>query len=462
MHDFVVFLADLLHSSLGVMLLTALIFGLGTLGVVFLRKKAGKPPMIGSWKKSALIVIFSVYCAFLFYVTLVRRDTGFYSINLHLFRAWREAWNCFSLKNWLNVLLNVALFLPLGFFLPLIRTQMQKWYPVILLGSILSLLIEILQYCCGLGVADVDDLFCNGLGTALGYCIVMALRHLKVRQCRQALPFLILPTLCAMTISGMCLFYACKDYGNLSLAPAYRMNTNGFIWDTDCTLSENRPQAAIYRAPSMNRKSCHTFGTMFFDRLGVEIHDISYYDASTYFANRNPGHFLFVNEQDGTYTYSNMLSVSESDGPSLSEEAVRAALAPFGVQIPEQAVFLSEGSNRYRFQMKQVPVPGGMYDGEVGCSITPTGEVCRIEHFLQQYEFWDTATLRSEQEAFDTIRKGWITHPMLEDHRNPVIRVHGVELEYRIDSKGFYQPVYIFSVSVNGVPLENGLLVPAL
>ena len=462
MHDFIAFLLDLLRTSLGMMLLAALLCGLGIAIAAFLRKRAGKSAKPGSRKRVVLIVCLVMYLALLCYVTLLRRGNGFHSLNLHLFRAWREAWNRFSLKNWLNVLLNVALFLPFGFLPPLIWNRMRKWYAVILLGIALSLLIEVLQYRCGLGVADVDDLFCNGLGTALGYCFAMTLLHLKEKRFKQMLPYLTLPAVCAASILCMGLIYTLQDYGNLSLAASYRINTKGFTWETETALSENNLQAIVYRAPSMDQRSCDAFGAAFFEQIGEEINDTYYYDDSTLFANHSSGHFLFVNEQDGTYTYSNTISNSETDAVPLTEETVRAALDPFAVEIPEQAVFLSEGNCRYRFEMKQVSVPGGMYDGEIDCILSPEGEVCDIKNYLQFYETQDTVTILSEQQAYETIRNGWITHPMLEDLHQPHILIHGVALEYRIDTKGFYQPVYVFSVSVNGTPLENGLLVPAL
>ena len=348
-------------------------------------------------KRFILIIGFSAYLGLLCYVTLLRGTTGFDSLNLHLFRAWREAWNRFSLKNWLNVLLNVALFLPFGFFPPVIRKQIPKWYAVVFPGIGLSLLIEVLQYRCGLGVADVDDLLCNGLGTALGYCIVMTLLQIKNKRFKQTRPYLALPALCTAAMFCMVFLYILQDYGNLSLAAAYRINTDNFTWETKMTLSETIPQATVYRAPSMNQKSCDLFGEAFFDRIDEAITDTYYYDDCTLFANHSSGHFLFVNEQDGTYTYSNTLSCSYENAVPLSEENVRAALCRYSIEIPEEAQFLSEGSCRYRFIMRQASVPGGMYDGEVCCIVYPTGEVCDIKNYLQFYETQDTVTIRSEQ-----------------------------------------------------------------
>lgn len=68
-----------------------------------------------------------------------------------------------------NVLGNLAAFIPLGFLLPSLsdRHTSARW--VVLVGFCLSLDIEILQFASQRRVADVDDLLLNTLGAFLGY-----------------------------------------------------------------------------------------------------------------------------------------------------------------------------------------------------------------------------------------------------------------------------------------------------
>lgn len=67
-------------------------------------------------------------------------------------------------------LLNVALFLPLGVFLPLFCKHFRKLYRTLLFGFGTSLLIEVLQIFT-FRATDVNDLMTNTLGTLLGWCI---------------------------------------------------------------------------------------------------------------------------------------------------------------------------------------------------------------------------------------------------------------------------------------------------
>ena len=60
-------------------------------------------------------------------------------------------------------LLNIALFVPLGFLLPLLSKPFRKWYAALGAGFGVSLLIELSQFFTGRGMCDVDDLFTNTL-----------------------------------------------------------------------------------------------------------------------------------------------------------------------------------------------------------------------------------------------------------------------------------------------------------
>ena len=64
-------------------------------------------------------------------------------------------------------ILNVVLFLPLGFLLPLLWPEWNRPIPVLLFGAAFSLLIEASQL-LNIRNTDVDDLLLNTLGAVLG------------------------------------------------------------------------------------------------------------------------------------------------------------------------------------------------------------------------------------------------------------------------------------------------------
>ena len=68
----------------------------------------------------------------------------------------------------INTVLNILLFVPLGFLIPTIWNEYRSLKNVFLIGIGLSLIIEILQIFT-FRLTDIDDLITNTLGTIIGY-----------------------------------------------------------------------------------------------------------------------------------------------------------------------------------------------------------------------------------------------------------------------------------------------------
>ena len=65
---------------------------------------------------------------------------------------------------------NIGWFIPFGFLLSVFENK-KSLLKTIVAGMIFSLIIETLQFVLYKGVAELDDLILNTLGTALGYCL---------------------------------------------------------------------------------------------------------------------------------------------------------------------------------------------------------------------------------------------------------------------------------------------------
>lgn len=71
----------------------------------------------------------------------------------------------------LNLLANLLLFSPLGFFIPLLYKKCDGWRRIALAGAAISALIEFIQLFIGRS-SDIDDAILNTLGVMLGYCVL--------------------------------------------------------------------------------------------------------------------------------------------------------------------------------------------------------------------------------------------------------------------------------------------------
>lgn len=85
-------------------------------------------------------------------------------------------------------LLNILLFLPLGFLLPLIWPNHDRFWRVFLFGAAFSLLIELSQL-LNIRSTDIDDLLMNTLGAVFGF-LLFRLYKLVFRRGRKDLPSL--------------------------------------------------------------------------------------------------------------------------------------------------------------------------------------------------------------------------------------------------------------------------------
>jgi glycopeptide antibiotics resistance protein len=73
-----------------------------------------------------------------------------------------------SLISTVNLIGNIALFIPIGFLAPFVVRNMS-WLLALALAIAAGLVIEASQVAFRVGVFDIDDLILNGLGVLLGY-----------------------------------------------------------------------------------------------------------------------------------------------------------------------------------------------------------------------------------------------------------------------------------------------------
>ena len=69
-----------------------------------------------------------------------------------------------------DLLLNIILFIPLGFLLPYIWPKLNFWKTA-LIALVFSAAIEGMQYFAQLGCCDIDDVINNTIGACMGYGI---------------------------------------------------------------------------------------------------------------------------------------------------------------------------------------------------------------------------------------------------------------------------------------------------
>lgn len=129
---------------------------------------------------------------FLYYVYLVLETTGIgtiWEIGLYPGMKLQEEINLIPFRDGisLSMILNVVMFMPLGFLLPLLWKEYQSLVRTAIIGFCFSCGIEFCQL-FNRRVSDVDDLFMNTLGAILGWLIWIVfsrITHLKYERRNQ-------------------------------------------------------------------------------------------------------------------------------------------------------------------------------------------------------------------------------------------------------------------------------------
>ena len=126
-------------------------------------------------------ILLFLYCFFIFWITLFSRSSnGKHIIELELFWSYRlllsGAPN--GRKEVTQNIQNVLFFIPFGALIPT-----NKWKNVLIAGFLLSFSIEVMQYICCLGWAEIDDVISNTLGAMIGFGIVVLTQKILQSCC---------------------------------------------------------------------------------------------------------------------------------------------------------------------------------------------------------------------------------------------------------------------------------------
>ena len=86
----------------------------------------------------------------------------------------KDGWKCFSKNEGIitEILLNILLFVPMGFLVPALQESFRRLWKMLLLGLGFSLFIECAQLVLHMGCFDTADLMHNTLGAGIGYAIL--------------------------------------------------------------------------------------------------------------------------------------------------------------------------------------------------------------------------------------------------------------------------------------------------
>ena len=360
------------------------------------------------------------------------------------------------------------MFVPLGFLLPLLTRKFRKWYLTIPSGFIASLAIELLQLLLASGVFDVDDLFCNSMGTFIGYFGIMTLISLWANNERNPKLALLCGCLAWLPVSVICglfLVYHVQTFGNLPCAPSFTVNTCDVRWELECELPPATGKLPVYVTQPRTVADCDAFAEEFKSIIHTEYNTVSYYQEGAYYMDNGyegGAHFLIVNYMDQGYEYTASFDV-DSAWTDTDRETVLSALEQYPLQIPEIAAFAAEGDGWHSFTVSRCVEGSFMYDGTLRVRYSADGSIREIQNGLLQYQYHDDAEIITSAQAYDLLCAGKFGNGELFVYKNPeIVTVLSCSISYEIDTKGFYQPVYLFELESENGSYRDTVIVPAI
>lgn len=145
-----------------------------------------------TFKSEATVWLFAFYLILVLMLTTFRGTYFPWQLSFNFRRPlsdinlvfMKETWKMFYASSRLDFIYNsfgnIVCFLPFGFLAPFVFSKKQTFIKILVGGILFSVLIETMQFLLATGVSDIDDVFFNSCGTAVGYLIYSLFQ--RVRQ----------------------------------------------------------------------------------------------------------------------------------------------------------------------------------------------------------------------------------------------------------------------------------------
>lgn len=418
--------------------------------------------------KVVLWSIFLIYMIVVLGATIGDRVSGYESVNLHLFSSYKDAYNNFSLREWRYIILNILMFVPIGFMMPLLLKKCERWYITYLVGFTTSLFIEILQLISKRGIFEIDDIINNTLGCTIGYGIVMIFISLfKRKKVGKKHKILItasyqIPLIVSIIfISVVFIKYDKQELGNLAVRNSYNINMSTIDLTTNIDIDNKLKKAYVYKAYVGNKEDAINLANKIFSKLNTTIDESQNdeYDDTIVFKSKNGEYSLWVNYKGLTTWFIDFSQRGDKGKENLTYKEVQVLLSKFDIELPKDADFKDNGEGKYSISLNMAKSKDVYLDGELMCTISEDEIVSDINNNVISYKPYKEYDILSLKEAYDNILKGnFRVNDLLNKNSN--IDIKEYSLIYQLDSKGYYQPVYDFTVKING-DISN-IYIPAL
>ncbi|WP_020617860.1 VanZ family protein [Paenibacillus daejeonensis] len=452
---------DYLFGGMIIAVLGILVVGAGYF-VVYKWVLRGKRTL--SYGKLGLGLVSFLYLFVVMGAVLLNRHPGVESVQLQPFHSYRLAWHYWSVKEWRNVILNILMFVPIGFLLPLWSARLRRFWLAGLLAFGFSLLIELTQLLTGRGVLETDDLIGNTVGGLIGYGLGMLVIHLFQRKrlsMGKVVGYLTPVLITIGAFGGIFVAYATQELGNLGSAYVISYNTDEVTIASEVEMSSELAEVPIYAVHVGSKQDTRSLAEGLFQRIGAKLDEAEidiYYDSALYYS-EGRAQSVWVDFQGMNYRYIHFTPITDEAVAAVDadEAQVREALMKMGIELPLEMIFEALDDSRYLFTADMLPVGGYIWHGDFQVDYHTDGVIKRIMNDVLLLRPYRTGEIISEAEAYEQLSAGrFVSWRRTFDS----LTITEVNLDYEMDTKGYVQPIYRFHVLFDDE--ETVINIPAL
>ena len=392
------------------------------------------------------------YCTTLLLVVFAGRSPFIQATNFRPFKALWGALVSTDRHAWIQLALNILSFVPLGLLLVWHAQGKEKGRRLYLLALLAPLVIEVLQYATRLGTLDVDDLIANSLGALWGISLGSLVVSLKARK-KTVATFFLLSILPILLLTLGLWWLSARPYGFLLQDFADPEQGKPVSVDTSSLEGQLPAELPVYRLETPPKTDAEQIADRLFAALdlkrNLDFHD-EYDDFADYRAENSNVYAWVYNNGESFLAIPNGLPCGEASGTDTALSLLERA----GFALPPHS-----GQTGNRLLWSFVPDRNRLFDGEITVQ-AKDGMLNRIDYRLHALQPGYLTPAMDALQLQKAILKGHFTvTDGPRGQKADEILCQSVQVEYVLDSKGVYRPVYQITCLIDGEP--GVILAPA-
>lgn len=424
--------------------------------------------------KFIFIVLLICWVTIVFGITTLSRPAMFTGqFNPSLFSSYVNAWNKWSTPELQLIIFNMLMFVPLGVLLPLIQKKNKSFLRVFVISIAFTFSVEMFQFITGKGIFEFDDLLHNTIGSLAGYFIVMAIlisieqRKLKLAPIVKAFAI----PLCFVMLFGIAnAVYNAQEFGNLPFKPAKKQSMEQIDVQLETQLSTKTSNACIYYNSNVNdMRNLKSISEVLAQRFDFDQGSIRMEGENRQLQLTNDeGDIYYLTYFMSNGSWSLWSDVYREEIPKVDIEQQKQSIENWleneGL-FPSNATYEQQDDRTIRWDLAE-PVnlqstcddfSRGLIIVELSDKQTPDG----ITYDVSNNKMVEEKEIISQQEAYEALLSGEFNlfNPL---QKEDTLTITDIQLDYTYDTKGYYQPVYVFTGAVNAPDSTVEILIPAI